>query len=85
MHPNGLAIYLKFDTEISWIMTHHLNKNVHFEKSDHVPLRGDLALSPIATAWSMTSRQHLKLWYCTIVKLVEKFSNAFIDSSLCES
>ncbi len=29
---------MKFETKISWVMTHHMNKIFHSEKSDQAPL-----------------------------------------------
>ncbi len=29
----------EIQTKISWVMTHHLNKNLHSEKSDQAPLK----------------------------------------------
>ncbi len=30
---------MKFETKISWVVTHRLNKNLHSERSDQAPLR----------------------------------------------
>ena len=37
-YPNDSTDYLKFETKISWVMIHHLNKYLHSEKSDQPPL-----------------------------------------------
>ena len=40
MYPNYLTdLTLKYEIKISWVMTHHLNKKLHSDKSDHAPLR----------------------------------------------